>query len=76
MNVASGGNLIQDINTAIQTKIYHEQQNPRNEVSHEISITRNSKLYNIVKSERIKVNSAHHQSVRNLGKDFVSSALA
>ena len=76
MNVASGGSLIQDIDKSIQTTIYHEQQNPRNEVSHEISITRNSKLYNIVKSQRIKVNSAHHQSVRNLGKDFVSSALA
>ena len=76
MNVASGGSLIQDINQSIQTKIYHEQQNPRNEVSHEISITRNSKLYNIVKSEKIKVNSAHHQSVNNLGKDFISSASA
>ena len=76
MNVASGGSLIQDIDKSIKTTIYHEQQNPRNEVSHEISITRNSKLYNIVKSQRIKVNSAHHQSVRNLGKDFVSSALA
>ena len=74
MNVASGGSLIQDINQSIQTTIYHEQQNPRNEVSHEISITRNSKLYNIVKSEKIKVNSAHHQSVNSLGKDFVSSA--
>ena len=76
MNVATGGSLIQDINHSRKTKIHHEQQNPRNEVSHEISITRNSKLYNIVKSEKIKVNSAHHQSVNNLGKDFVSSALA
>ena len=76
MNVASGGSLIQDIDQSIQTTIFHEQQNPRNEVSHEISITRNSKLYNIVKSEKIKVNSAHHQSVNSLGKDFVSSASA
>ena len=76
MNVASGGSLIQDINQSVQTKIYHEQQNPRNEVSHEIKITRHSKLFNIVKSEKIKVNSAHHQSVNILGKDFVSSALA
>ena len=76
MNVASGGSLIQDINQSIQTTIFHEQQNPRNEVSHEISITRNSKLYNIVKSEKIKVNSAHHQSVNSLGKNFVSSASA
>ena len=76
MNVASGGSLIQDINKSIQTTIYHEQENPRNEVSHEILITRNSKLYNIIKSEKIEVNSAHHQSVNNLGKDFISSASA
>jgi len=76
MNVASGGSLIQDINQSIQTKICHEQQNPRNEVSHEIAITKNSKLYNIVKSEKIEVNSAHHQSVNSLGEDFISSALA
>jgi len=76
MNVASGGSLIQDIDQSIKTTIYHEQKNPRNEVSHEISISRNSKLYNIVKSEKIKVNSAHHQSVNSLGKDFLSSASA
>ena len=76
MNVASGGSLIQDINQSIQTSIHHEQQNPRNEVSHEITILRNSKLYNIVKSEKIEVNSAHHQSVNNLGKDFISTASA
>ena len=76
MNVASGGNLIQDISKSIQTKIKHEQPNPRNEVSHEVIITKNSKLYKIIKSEKIKVNSAHHQSVKMLGKNFISSAIA
>ncbi len=76
MNIASGGNLIQDINKSIKTTIFHEQQNPRNEVSHEITIIKNSKLYNIVSNEKIEVNSAHHQSVKNLGKDFISTASA
>ena len=76
MNVASGGNLIQDINDSIQTNIEHEQPNPRDQVSHEIRITKNSKLFTIVKSEKIKVNSAHHQSVKNLGENFISSAFA
>ena len=74
MNVASGGSLIQDIDKSIKTTIYHEQKNSRDEVSHEISIKRNSKLYKIVKSKKIEVNSAHHQSVNTLGKDFISSA--
>lgn len=70
INVACGGDLIQDINNSIKTNINHEQINPRNEVSHEILIKKHSKLFNIVKKEKIKVNSAHHQSVKNLGKDL------
>ena len=76
MNVASGGDLIQDINISIETKIKHEQPNPRDQVSHEVNIIRNSKLFQIIQSDKIKVNSAHHQSVKNLGKNFISSAFA
>ena len=74
-NVANGGSLIQDIKKSIKTKIYHEQPNPRNEVSHIINIKKNSKLFNIVKNQKIEVNSAHHQSIENIGKDFKLSAL-
>ena len=76
MNVARGGDLIQDINISIETKIKHEQPNPRDQVSHEVNIIRNSKLFQIIQSDTIKVNSAHHQSVKNLGKNFISSAFA
>ena len=76
INVASGGDLIQDINETIKTDIEHEQINPRNEVSHEIKVIKKSKLYEITKRNKIAVNSAHHQSVNNLGKNFISSALA
>jgi len=76
MNVASGGDLIQDINDSIKTDIEHEQKNPRNQVSHEIKIIKDSKLFNIIKNDKIKVNSAHHQSVNNLGNNFISSAIA
>ena len=76
MNVATGGDLIQDINSSINTNINHEQINPRNEVSHEVKITKNSKLFKIIQSDKIKVNSAHHQSVKNTGKNFIASAFA
>ena len=33
MNVASGGDLIQDINHSIKTKIEHEQSNPRDQLA-------------------------------------------
>ena len=76
MNVASGGDLIQDIKTSIKSNINHEQINPRNEVSHEVNIKNNSKLYQIIKEDKIKVNSAHHQSVKKTGENFTASAFA
>jgi len=76
INVASGGDLIQDIKTAIKTNIQHEQPNPRDEVSHDVSIIQGSRLFNIIQNDRIKVNSAHHQSVKKTGENFVASAFA
>lgn len=76
MNVANGGDLIQDINHSIKTKIEHEQPNPRDQVSHKILIKKNTKLHKITDSNNIKINSAHHQSINNLGKNFISTAVA
>ena len=76
MNVVAGGDLIQDIKTSVETNIEHEQHNPRNEVSHEVNIKNNSKLFQIIKKDKIKVNSAHHQSVKNAGENFTVSASA
>ena len=52
MNVACGGNLIQDINNSIQTSISHEQENPRNEVSHKIQII---KIQSFIKLLIVKI---------------------
>ena len=76
MNVASGGDLIQDINYSTNTKIEHEQSNPRDQVSHEIIIKKNSKLHTITNKESMEVNSAHHLSVNKLGKNFITTAIA
>ena len=76
MNVATGGDLIQDIRTSIKTSIEHEQINPRNQVSHEVNIKNNSRLFQIIKEDKIQVNSAHHQSVKKLGENFTASAFA
>ena len=45
LKILRGIDLIQDINTSIQTNIKHEQSNPRDEVSHEVIITKNSMMY-------------------------------
>ena len=76
INVACGGTLIQDIDSEISTSINHEQTNPRNKTSHLIKITKDTKLYNIIKKNEISVNSAHHQSVNILGHKLINTALA
>ena len=74
LNVVLGGSLFQDINDQISTYIDHEQKNPRNEGSHKIKIFENTKLYSIVNTKQMFVNSAHHQSVKKLGKDLLVNA--
>ena len=76
LNVCCGGTLIQDIKNFKIDTLEHEQQNPRNQTSHRVKIKKNTKLYNIIKEGYIQVNSAHHQAVNILGKDFIISAVA
>ena len=73
INVACGGTLIQDLK---RDPINHEQVNPRNQTSHSVNISKNTQLHKICGSQKIKVNSAHHQSVKKIGKDFNVSCAA
>ena len=71
LNVVLGGTLIQHIPDEIKGLINHEQTNPRNEPSHTIKIIKNTKLYEITKTENMFVNSAHHQAVKTLGQNLI-----
>ncbi len=73
MNIASGGTLIQDLK---KKPINHEQLNPRNQTSHKINVYKKSKLYEICKINTFKVNSAHHQAIKKIGKDLKISAIS
>ena len=72
INVYLQGSLIQHI----QTDINHEQVNPRNETSHEIILNKSSFLEKYKSSEKIYVNSAHHQAVDKLGNHLKIDASA
>jgi len=76
LNIVYGGSLIQDIKKDLSTVIDHEQKNPRNQVSHSVKLNLNTKLYNIIKKKSIKVNSAHHQSIKTAGKGLIINAIA
>ncbi|QGT98744.1 Glutamine amidotransferase, class I [Candidatus Syntrophocurvum alkaliphilum] len=70
LNTASGGSIVQDI----KTNMCHTQKAPRNYAFHDIFIKKDTILYNILKSERIRVNSFHHQAVNQLGNKMVVTA--
>ena len=76
LNIVCGGTLIQDIKKNKGKSLEHEQKNPRDETSHSVKIIKNSHLSKILKKNKIMVNSAHHQSVDQLGKDLIISGFA
>lgn len=74
--VALGGTLIQHIPDAIPNALEHEQLNPRHEPGHAIAVTPGTLLHRIVGATEMRVNSAHHQAVRQPGPYAVVNAVA
>jgi|TARA_B100001750_G_scaffold245913_1_gene266743 putative glutamine amidotransferase len=76
LNVAFGGSLIQHIPKEIKSPLKHEQTNPRTEAGHRIKVFKDTLLYKIVKKPSMNVNSAHHQAVKNPGRNLSINAIA
>ncbi len=74
--VALGGTLVQHIPDAIADALEHEQANPRHEPGHSVTIGSGTLLHRIVGVAEMRVNSAHHQAVRDPGRFAVVNALA
>ena len=76
LNVILGGTLIQHIPDSIKNPLAHEQPNPRHEVGHEVAILANTKLYDIIHTPTIMVNSAHHQAVATVAPGVIINSRA
>ena len=74
--VALGGSLLQHIPDAIAGALEHEQPNPRHEPGHDITVLAGTRLHHIVGTDRMAVNSAHHQAVADPGPAAVVCAVA
>ncbi len=78
LNVHRGGSLIQDICSQIKNPIKHEQGIPLDRLSHSIKVKNESRLSNYTKqiglNGNVKVNSHHHQSVKEVGKNLTATA--
>ena len=76
LNVAFGGSLYQDIGSQRTRSLQHRQSAPATELSHPIKIAPKSLLHRIVKTGTLRVNSSHHQSVKDVAPSLNASALA
>ena len=74
LNVAAGGTLFQDIASQVDAAAVHDPDQERWERCHEVAVLPGTRLARILGSERVAVNSFHHQAVKDLGRGLVLSA--
>lgn len=67
LNVALGGSLWQDA-VAQGAVAQSHQHKPRNALAHTVHVEPGSLLHHVVGSERIEVNSLHHQAISRVGE--------
>lgn len=76
LNVFRGGSLYQDINQQIKDSIKHDQGKPLERNSHSLETKKGSLIDELCSNPKIKVNSHHHQSVKDVGKNLRITAHA
>ena len=68
LNVALGGTLIVDIHSQIRGALNHVRLDKKSAVVHEVELTADSLLAKIAHSQRLGVNSSHHQAVDRVAR--------
>ena len=78
LNVATGGSLVQDIPSQIDTTLTHSVMMPKDHIAHEVSVASGSRLARALGAALAAgichVNSRHHQAVARVGRDLVVCA--
>ncbi|MGG0668545.1 gamma-glutamyl-gamma-aminobutyrate hydrolase family protein [Lederbergia citrisecunda] len=77
LNVAFGGTLYQDINSqSTNPLLQHDQKAKREHQSHAVHIEKGTLLASITASEKIMVNSFHHQALKDVPSPLIVSGKA
>lgn len=77
LNVIFGGSLYQHLPEHFPTHIEHVQSQDRTLPQHDVVIQKETILSKIINSsEKIAVNSVHHQGVNKLGRGLIANAVA
>jgi putative glutamine amidotransferase len=82
INIAAGGTLYQDLATEKPNSIKHDyfpfgtQNFSRDYLAHEVTVSEGTRLAEVVGAGSVRVNSMHHQGIRELGSGLVATAEA
>lgn len=76
INVMQGGTLYQDLPSEYGTEVIHHMKHPYDAVAHEVTIERNTPLYDLLGVDHMGVNSLHHQAIHKLGIDLQVMAVS
>lgn len=78
LNVAFGGTLYQDIPSQVKTKkpVKHNQDAPSAYGTHSIVVSKGSVLHQVMGADTLRVNSFHHQAVKDVAPGFTVTARA
>ena len=76
LNVALGGTLFQDITSQVPSALQHQQKTKATRHSHSVQVKPQSLLDRIIGKKTFRVNSSHHQSVKDLAPALTASAVA
>lgn len=66
LNVSLGGTLYQDVPTEVKAPLVHLHTPPEEPVTHDIVIEPDTPLSALLQKQQLRVNSFHHQGVREL----------
>ena len=80
VNVALGGTLYQDIASQLTGAIKHDYfptaGYSRDHLAHEVTVSSGSRLGSVVGAAPLRVNSMHHQAVKDLAPGLIPTAVA
>lgn len=81
LNVAMGGTLWQDLPSQFRTEkgerpLAHSQKRPDYYQSHSVYVKEGTKMHSIVKADSLRVNSFHHQAVKDVAEGMIVSAVS
>ena len=76
INVLMGGTLYQDLPTEYISDTAHHQKPPYDVPCHDVAILKESPLHKLLGKDMLKVNSYHHQAVRDLADGLEKMAVS